>query len=39
MLLWGTSTWPGVFLGSICIWGVLLGRPAVTLASMPSARR
>ena len=31
MLLWGTSTWPGVFLGSICIWGVLLGHPAVTV--------
>ena len=31
MLLWGTSAWPGVFLGSICIWGVLLGHPAVTV--------
>ena len=29
MLLWGTRTWPGVFLGSICIWGVMRGDPAV----------
>ena len=31
VLLWGTSAWPGVFLGSICIWGVMLGHPAVTV--------
>lgn len=29
MLLWGTRTWPGVFLGSICIWGVVRGDPAI----------
>jgi PAS domain S-box-containing protein len=33
MLIWGTSTWPGVFLGSICVWGVLLGHPAVTVGA------
>jgi PAS domain S-box-containing protein len=29
MLVWGTRTWPGVFLGSIFIWGVMRGDPAV----------
>jgi PAS domain S-box-containing protein len=29
MLLWGTRTWPGVFLGSIFIWGVVRGDPAI----------
>ncbi len=29
MLLWGTRAWPGVFLGSIFIWGVLRGDPAI----------
>jgi PAS domain S-box-containing protein len=29
MLLWGTRTWPAVFLGSLCIWGALRGDPAV----------
>jgi PAS domain S-box-containing protein len=31
MLLWGTRTWPGVFLGSIFIWGVMRGDPAITV--------
>lgn len=31
MLLWGTRTWPGVLLGSIFVWGVLRGDPAVTV--------
>jgi len=29
MLVWGTRTWPAVFLGSIFIWGVLRGDPAI----------
>lgn len=29
MLTWGTRTWPGVFLGSLFVWGVLRGDPAV----------
>src|SRR5215469_12768318 len=29
MLLWGARTWPGVLLGSIFIWGVMRGDPAV----------
>ncbi|HEV2286891.1 MAG TPA: PAS domain S-box protein [Steroidobacteraceae bacterium] len=29
MLLWGTRTWPGVLIGSICIWGALRGDPAI----------
>jgi PAS domain S-box-containing protein len=29
MLLWGTRTWPGVFVGSLLIWGVLRGDPPV----------
>ncbi|HXY95669.1 MAG TPA: MASE1 domain-containing protein [Steroidobacteraceae bacterium] len=29
MLLWGTRIWPAVFLGSIFIWGVLRGDPAI----------
>jgi len=29
MLLWGTRVWPGVFLGSIFIWGVIRGDPAI----------
>ena len=29
MLIWGTRTWPGVLLGSLCIWGVLRGDPAI----------
>ena len=31
MLLWGTRTWPAVFLGSIFIWGVVRGDPAITV--------
>ena len=29
MLLWGVRTWPAVFLGSVFIWGVLRGDPAI----------
>ncbi len=29
MLLWGARTWPGVFLGSLFVWGLLRGDPAV----------
>ncbi len=29
MLLWGMRTWPAVFLGSVFIWGVMRGDPAV----------
>ncbi|HVH84839.1 MAG TPA: ATP-binding protein, partial [Steroidobacteraceae bacterium] len=29
MLAWGRRTWPGVFLGSIFVWGVLRGDPAI----------
>ena len=29
MLVWGTRTWPAVFLGSLFVWGVLRGDPAV----------
>jgi PAS domain S-box-containing protein len=29
MLVWGIRTWPAVFLGSIFIWGVLRGDPAI----------
>ena len=29
MLVWGTRTWPAVFLGSIFTWGVLRGDPAI----------
>lgn len=29
MLLWGARTWPAVFLGSVFIWGVLRGDPAI----------
>jgi len=29
MLLWGVRTWPGVFFGSIFVWGVLRGDPAI----------
>jgi PAS domain S-box-containing protein len=29
MLLWGKRTWPAVFLGSVFIWGVMRGDPAV----------
>ena len=32
MLLWGVRTWPGVFLGSIFIWGVMRGDPAITVS-------
>jgi PAS domain S-box-containing protein len=31
MLVWGTRTWPGVFLGSIFIWGAMRGDPAITV--------
>ena len=37
MLLWGTRTWPGVFLGSIFIWGVMRGDPAILVARDTSA--
>ncbi|HWW33181.1 MAG TPA: histidine kinase, partial [Steroidobacteraceae bacterium] len=33
MLLWGTRTWPGVLLGSIFVWGVLRGDPAITVGA------
>jgi PAS domain S-box-containing protein len=29
MLMWGLRIWPGVFLGSLFVWGVLRGDPAV----------
>jgi PAS domain S-box-containing protein len=29
MLLWGARTWPAVFLGSVFVWGVLRGDPAI----------
>lgn len=29
MLLWGACTWAGVFLGSVFIWGVMRGDPAI----------
>jgi len=32
MLLWGVRTWPGVFLGSIFVWGILRGDPAITVS-------
>lgn len=33
MLLWGTRTWPGVLLGSIFIWGVVRGDPAILVGA------
>ena len=32
MLLWGTRTWPAIFLGSVFVWGVMRGDPAFPVA-------